>query len=108
MVWLSRATRDAEFSEFAEEATAALTRTAWFLTGDPHAAEELVQAALVKTYVAWPKVRRGEALAYCRRVLVNHNTDAEPPADLHPDPHRRLQLERRGAVAGVDDPRRAS
>lgn len=90
MAWVSKATRDAEFTEFAEEATASLTRTAWFLTGDAHAAEELVQAALVKTYVAWPRVREGEGLAYCRRVLVNHNTDtwrktrrerlwAEPP-----------------------------
>ena len=53
-----------------EQAGAALLRTAWLLTGDHHRAHELTQAALVKTYVAWPRVRQGEALAFARRVRV--------------------------------------
>ena len=70
-----RAARDAAFTAFAEEASPALLRTAWLLTGEHHAAHELVQAALVKTYVAWPRVRPDGALAYARRVLVNERTD---------------------------------
>ncbi len=67
--------RDAEFATFMREAGPALLRTAWLLTGDHHRAQELTQAALVKTYVAWPRVRPGEAMAYTRRVLVNQRTD---------------------------------
>lgn len=67
--------RDAEFATFMREAGPALLRTAWLLTGDHHRAQELTQAALVKTYVAWPRVRPGEALTYTRRVLVNQRTD---------------------------------
>ncbi|MEO6997035.1 MAG: SigE family RNA polymerase sigma factor [Terracoccus sp.] len=67
--------RDARFATFMNEAGPALLRTAWLLTGDHNRAQELTQAALVKTYVAWPRVRPGEALAYARKVLVNHRTD---------------------------------
>jgi hypothetical protein len=44
--------RDAEFSMFMVEASPALSRTAWLLCGDVHRAEELVQQALVRTYLA--------------------------------------------------------
>lgn len=71
----SKAERDAAFTAFMGEATPSLLRTAWLLTGSADRSQELVQAALVKTYVAWPKVRRDSALAYARRVLVNERTD---------------------------------
>ncbi|HRA75079.1 MAG TPA: SigE family RNA polymerase sigma factor [Propionicimonas sp.] len=67
--------RDAEFTDFVRQASPSLTRTAWLLTGDSHLAAELVQEALVRTYLAWRRVRRGEATAYARRVLVNANID---------------------------------
>lgn len=70
-----KAGRDAEFTAFMAQAGPSLLRTAWMLTGDGDRAQELVQAALVKTYVAWQRVRREDALAYARRVLVNHKTD---------------------------------
>jgi RNA polymerase sigma-70 factor (sigma-E family) len=70
-----KARRDAEFTAFMAQAGPSLLRTAWLLTGDADRARELVQAALVKTYVAWRRVRRDDALAYTRRVLVNHKTD---------------------------------
>jgi RNA polymerase sigma-70 factor (sigma-E family) len=70
-----RAERDAAFTGFVEQSSPSLLRTAWLLTGDHHAAHELVQAALVKTYVAWPRVRPEGALAYARRILVNERTD---------------------------------
>ncbi len=45
-----------------------LLRTARLLTaGDRHAAEDLVQTALEKAYVAWPRIRRkGAQEAYHR------------------------------------------
>jgi len=67
--------QDAEYTAFVRSASASLTRTAWLLTGDADLAAELVQAALVKTYLAWRRVRHGEAIAYARRVLVNLNID---------------------------------
>lgn len=70
-----KAERDAAFASFVEQATPSLMRTAWLLTGSTDAARELVQASLVKTYAAWHHVRADEALAYTRRVVVNHNTD---------------------------------
>ena len=57
MMGLSKAVRDAEFSAFVARDQRSLTKTAWLLTGNAEAAAELVQAALVKTYVAWPRVR---------------------------------------------------
>jgi len=44
--------RDAEFTDFVRQASPSLTRTAWLLTGDSHLAAELVQEALVRTYLA--------------------------------------------------------
>lgn len=49
-------------------------RTAWFLVGDGHRAEELAQHALVRTCAAWPRARQ-DPLAYTRRVMVNLRTD---------------------------------
>ncbi|MBN9106161.1 MAG: SigE family RNA polymerase sigma factor [Propionibacteriaceae bacterium] len=71
----SAASRDSEFTEFVESATSSLGRTAYLLTGDRELAADLVQEALVRTYVAWRRVRRGEALGYARRTLVNLNID---------------------------------
>lgn len=53
----------------------ALGRTAWFLCGDVHQAEELTQLALMRTYLAWDKARDGDPLAYARRVLANARID---------------------------------
>ena len=67
--------QDAEYTAFVLSASSSLTRTAWLLTGDSDLAAELVQEALVKTYLAWRRVRHGEATAYARRILVNLNID---------------------------------
>lgn len=67
--------RDEEFSIFMAEAEPLLARTAWLLCGDRHRAEELVQQTLVKTYVAWPRARAGDPLAYARRTLANARVD---------------------------------
>ncbi|MBB2923291.1 SigE family RNA polymerase sigma factor [Cellulomonas cellasea] len=62
---------DAEFAAFMAEAAPALARTAWLLCGDVHQADELVQQALVRTYLAWPRARQRDPLAYARRTLAN-------------------------------------
>jgi RNA polymerase sigma-70 factor (sigma-E family) len=66
---------DAEFVEFAQASYGGLRQAGWLLTGDAHAAEDAVQAALVRTYAAWSRVRKDDAFAYARRVLVNYLTD---------------------------------
>lgn len=71
----ARTGRDEEFAAFMAEAEPLLGRMAWLLCGDVHRAEELVQHALVRTYVAWPRARRGDPLAYARRVLTNLRID---------------------------------
>ncbi|GGM11106.1 DNA-directed RNA polymerase sigma-70 factor [Promicromonospora citrea] len=69
------AEKEAEFAAFMARSAPALARTAWLLCGDAHQAEELVQQALIKTYLAWPRARQGEPLAYARRVLANLRID---------------------------------
>ena len=58
-----------------DQAGPALLRTAWFLAGDADRAQELTQAAFVKTYVVWNKIDQDRALAYARRCQVNHKID---------------------------------
>jgi RNA polymerase sigma-70 factor (sigma-E family) len=70
-----RESSDTEFDEFAVAAWPRLRRSAYLLTGDHHLAEDLAQTALARTYAHWPRVRRADALAYARRVLVNRNID---------------------------------
>jgi DNA-directed RNA polymerase specialized sigma24 family protein len=58
-------------------------RLAVLLTGDWHAAEDLVQASLVKLYQAWPRLETdADPDAYLRRVVVNTHRSwwrARPP-----------------------------
>ncbi|WP_396126358.1 SigE family RNA polymerase sigma factor [Cellulomonas sp. NS3] len=67
---------EAEFAAFMRESAPALARTAWLLTGDEHRAQDLVQLALMRTYLAWPRARQRDPLAYARRVLANARIDA--------------------------------
>ncbi|HET6876928.1 MAG TPA: SigE family RNA polymerase sigma factor [Jatrophihabitans sp.] len=59
-----------EFSAFVRANSRALQRSAWLLTGDWSAAEDLVQSALVRTWARWQRLAAPEAaLAYTRRVM---------------------------------------
>lgn len=59
------------FAEFARGRHGALYRYAYLLAGERGLAEDLVQEALVKTYVAWRRIRDpGNAEAYARRVIT--------------------------------------
>ena len=68
--------RDAEFTAYLHARQPSLLRTAYLLTGDRHTAEDLVQTALAKLYLAWDKVRERDSVdGYVRRILVNeHNS----------------------------------
>jgi RNA polymerase sigma-70 factor (sigma-E family) len=60
-----------EFRAYVAARGAALLRTAVLITGDRGLAEDLVQTALIRTYGAWGRIRRREAVdAYTRRVMV--------------------------------------
>lgn len=67
--------RDAAFGAYVAARQRSLLRTAVLLTGDQHAAEDLVQSALASLYLSWDRVRRQDALdAYVRRIMVNQHT----------------------------------
>ena len=89
---------DEEFVQFASASFGGLLHTAYLLTGDRHAAEDAAQAALARTYGAWSRVRRDDAFAYARRVLVNYVTDKwrrrlhEYPTDDVPERPARTDL----------------
>ncbi|WP_326826751.1 SigE family RNA polymerase sigma factor [Streptosporangium sp. NBC_01756] len=63
-----------EFREYVVARGPALLRAARRLTGHPNDAEDLLQSALVKTYLAWDRIQDRAALdAYVRRAMVNIN-----------------------------------
>ena len=82
-----------EFRAYVVTRGAALLRVANQLTGNPADAEDLLQAALAKTYQAWDRIQDRAALdGYVRRAMVNINISwwrrrklAEYPADELPD-----------------------
>jgi RNA polymerase sigma-70 factor (sigma-E family) len=64
--------RDADFSAYLAARQPALLRTAYLLTGDAHTAEDVVQTAFAKLYLAWDRIQRSESLdGYVRRIVVN-------------------------------------
>ena len=66
--------RDTDFTAYLQARQARLLRTAYLLTGDQSQAEDLVQTALAKLYLAWDKVRDRDSVdAYVRRIMVNEN-----------------------------------
>jgi DNA-directed RNA polymerase specialized sigma24 family protein len=84
--------RDEEFTRFVADRWATVVRAARLLGCSATEAEDVVQTALVKCYVAWPRVRRADDPdAYVYRILVNTHRSAlrrmssrEAPADLRP------------------------
>lgn len=67
--------RDREFGEFVDARALVMRRTAYLLCGDWHRAEDIVQQALIKMYVAWSRVRKDSVDAYARKVLVRTAID---------------------------------
>ncbi|MEV4809709.1 SigE family RNA polymerase sigma factor [Micromonospora avicenniae] len=91
-----------EFRDFVAARSAALLRTAYLLAGDWATAEDLLQTALTKTYLAWRRLGGIEAVEpYARRVLVNTSTSwwrrrwhGERPTDVLPEHAGTDEIER--------------
>ncbi|WBB47731.1 SigE family RNA polymerase sigma factor [Verrucosispora sp. WMMA2044] len=91
-----------EFRDFVAARSGALLRTAYLLTGDWGTAEDLVQTALTKTYLAWKRLGGIEAIEpYTRRVMVNTSTSwwrrrwhGERPTEVLPEQAATDELER--------------
>jgi RNA polymerase sigma-70 factor (sigma-E family) len=63
---------DREYAEFVASASGSLRRTAYLVCGDRHKADDIVQDALYKLYLSWPKMHKvGNQFAYARRIVVN-------------------------------------
>ncbi|GIJ25803.1 hypothetical protein Vqi01_09650 [Micromonospora qiuiae] len=82
-----------EFRDFVTTRSGALLRSAYLLTGDWGTAEDLLQTALTKTYLAWKRLGGIEAIEpYARRVMVNTSTSwwrrrwhGERPTEVMPE-----------------------
>ena len=73
---MSGASRDDEFSDFVAARQVHLRRIAYAVCGDWHRADDLLQTALVKLYVAWPRLHlEGREEAYTRQIIVRANID---------------------------------
>ena len=94
---MNRASRDEAFSEFVLARRTHLRRVAYAVCGDWHQADDLVQTALAKLYVAWPRITRaGAEEAYVRTTIVRANIDA----------HRRPASRERVGLPESDRPAR--
>src|SRR6266540_1682870 len=63
------------FASYVKARQPVLLRTARSLTANPSDAEDLLQTALAKTYVAWDRIEDHRALdGYVRRALLNTRT----------------------------------
>lgn len=90
------------FIAFVEARRDHLRRIAFAIAGDWHAADDVLQEALVKLYLAWPRVRRdGHEEAYARRIIVRSDIDrrrrpwrreqfGDVPEAPHPDSMERV------------------
>ncbi len=67
--------QDAGFTAFVRAHAGSLHHTAYLLTGNRQAADDLLQDALLKTWLAWRKIDQRAAWAYTRKVMVNLTTD---------------------------------
>lgn len=95
-----------DFEGFAHAHAQRLGRTAWLLTGNHHAAEDLVQDTLTKLYVQWARVTRADdPVRYARATMLNtfisgrrrrsstERPTADVPERLHqPDHNSRVDL----------------
>jgi len=62
---------DDEFAAFAAASAASLRRTAYLICGDWDRAADVAQEALIRMYVAWPRLDRERSLlGYARRTAV--------------------------------------
>jgi RNA polymerase sigma-70 factor (sigma-E family) len=90
---MRHASEVAAFSEFVEARSASLFRTAYLMVGDHQLAQDLLQEALVKTLLAWPRLSDHHSVeAYTRRIVVTTSISwrrrrafHERPTDVLPE-----------------------
>jgi RNA polymerase sigma-70 factor (sigma-E family) len=83
----------ATFAEYVSARSGALHRAAYLMVGDVGLAQDLVQEALIRTYVGWSRLRDpANAEAYTRRAITTIAIDwsrrarsAERPSARAPD-----------------------
>ncbi|MBL6279847.1 SigE family RNA polymerase sigma factor [Micromonospora fiedleri] len=107
--------RDTAFAEYFAARSSAMRGTAYLLCGDWHRAEDLVQTAFTKLYLAWHRVSRHEVLdAYLRQIIVRtflderrrgwwrreqlDDADPEQPAPIDAPENRLVMLQALAAV----------
>lgn len=106
---MTRAERDTAFTEYVAARQAHLRRVAYAVVGDWTLAEDVLQTALAKLYVAWPRLHRdGREDAYVRQIIVRCHLDERrrgwfrrerPGLDGHDGPGREpLPTEERSAL----------
>jgi RNA polymerase sigma-70 factor (sigma-E family) len=86
--------RAEDFRSFVDGRYPAMLRTATLMAGSVASGEDLLQEALLRTYVAWPKVRDlGAAEAYVRTTMVRllirdrrRRWSGEIPTEQLPEP----------------------
>ena len=70
------AIHEADFSEYVTACRPDLWRSAYLLCGDVQRADDLVQTALMKLYVAWPRLTKADNVdGYARRIIANAHID---------------------------------
>jgi RNA polymerase sigma factor (sigma-70 family) len=88
---------DDGFDEFVHQNLTFLARYAHVLTGDRHAAEDLLQDTLLRVGLAWPRVRQdGRPLGYAKTAMVRIYVS------------RLRRMHRRARLAAIADPDGAS
>ena len=83
----------AAYSDLVMARSGSLFHIAYLMVGDHQLAQDLLQEALIKTYVAWPRLRDvTKAEAYTRRTIVTtaiswrrRRSFRERPSDALPD-----------------------
>jgi RNA polymerase sigma-70 factor (sigma-E family) len=84
---------DEEYVEFATAARPQLRRTAYLMCGDWHRASDITQEALIRVYVAWPRLQKSGSLhGYARKAVVSvaidqarRRSSTELPVADHPE-----------------------
>jgi RNA polymerase sigma-70 factor (sigma-E family) len=89
--------RDEAYVEYVAARQVHLRRIAYAICGDWHRADDLLQTALTKLYLAWPRVHHdGREDAYVRQIIVR--------ADI--DEHRRPWRREKAGLPEQDRPAR--
>jgi RNA polymerase sigma-70 factor (sigma-E family) len=110
-----------EFARYFGERAQSLRSTVYLLCGDWHHAEDITQAALLKLYLAWPRLARPDALdAYDRKIVLRtflsehrrswrkrERLTDEPPELTAEQPGTEHDMLVRHALAGVAPKQRA-